>query len=105
MAADRNATVTDGNVTWEELTPVLVNRLPPPNGPQPTRVAGGGTFPAGRDVYLQLTYVNPQGETIASGAGILVNTNLNDAAALVAPTRAGLPVGCAAWLWPISRPR
>ncbi len=47
-----NATVTDGGVTWQELTPVLVNRLPAPNGPQPTRVASGGTFAAGRDVYL-----------------------------------------------------
>ena len=73
-----NATVTDGAVTWEELTPVLVNRLPAPNGPQPTRLAGGGTFAAGRDVYLQITYLNPQGESIASAPGILVNTNAND---------------------------
>jgi hypothetical protein len=85
-----NATVTDGAVTWEELTPVLVNRLPAPNSPQPTRIAGAGTFAAGRDVYLQMTYVNPQGESIASGAGILVNTASNDAARFTVPTLASL---------------
>ena len=85
-----NATVTDGGVTWEELTPVLVNRLPAPNGPQPTRLAGGGTFAAGRDVYLQITYLNPQGESIPSAAGILVNTNPNDAARFTVPTLATL---------------
>ena len=85
-----NATVTDGGVTWEELTPVLVNRLPAPNGPQPTRLAGGGTFAAGRDVYLQITYLNPLGESIPSAAGILVNTNPNDAARFTVPTLASL---------------
>ena len=48
-----NATVTDGGVTWQELTPVLVNRLPAPNSPQPGRAAGSGAFAAGRDVYLE----------------------------------------------------
>src|SRR6202453_3831059 len=85
-----NATVTDGGVTWQELTPVLVNRLPGPNSPQPTRVAGGGAFAAGRDVYLVMTYVNAQGESIASAAGVLVNTNLNDAVQFALPSLASL---------------
>ena len=85
-----NATVTDGGVTWEELTPVLVNRLPAPGGPQPARVSGGGAFAAGRDVYLQMTYVNAQGESIASTPGILVNTNLNDAAQFTVPALSSL---------------
>src|ERR1700722_5022216 len=85
-----NATVTDGGVTWEEQTPVLVNRLPAPNGPQPTRVASGGAFAAGRDVYLEMTYVNAQGESIASSPGILVNTNLNDAAQFTVPALSAL---------------
>jgi hypothetical protein len=85
-----NATVTDGTVTWQELTPVLVNRLPAPNGPQPIRVAGGGTFPAGRDVYLEITYVNAQGESIASAPGILVNTNVDDGIKFTAPALASL---------------
>src|SRR5271163_72506 len=85
-----NSTVTDGGVTWEELTPVLVNRLPAPNSPQAARVAGGGAFAAGRDVYLAITYVNAQGESIASAPGILVNTNLNDAAQFTVPTLSSL---------------
>jgi hypothetical protein len=85
-----NATVTDGGVTWEELTPVLVNRLPAPNSPQPARVPGGGAFPAGRDVYLAMTYVNAQGETVTSAAGVLVNTNLHDAVQFPVPALASL---------------
>jgi len=85
-----NATVTDGGVTWQELTPVLVNRLPAPNSPQPGRLEGGGAFAAGRDVYLQMTYVNTQGESIASAPGILVNTDLHDAAQFTVPALSGL---------------
>jgi hypothetical protein len=85
-----NATVTDGGVTWQELTPILVNRLPAPNGPQPIRVASGGAFAAGRDVYLEMTYLNVQGESIASAPGILVNTNLNDAAQFTVPALSSL---------------
>ena len=85
-----NATVTDGGVTWQEPTPILVNRLPAPNGPQPARLAGGGTFAAGRDVYLQMTYLNAQGESIASAPGILVNTNLHDAAQFTVPALSSL---------------
>ncbi len=69
---------------------MLVNRLPAPNSPQPTRVAGGGAFAAGRDVYLEMTYVNAQGESIASAPGILVNTNLNDAAQFTVPALSSL---------------
>src|SRR3984885_8849270 len=100
-----NSTVTDGGVTWEEQTPVLVNRLPAPNGPQPTRVASGGAFAAGRDVYLEMTYLNAQGESIASAPGILVNTNLNDAATFTVPalsTLAGWIRGLAAPYQPAS---
>lgn len=84
-------TVADGGVTWKESTPVLANRLPAPNSVSPTRDSGGGTFPAGRDVYLIVTYVNPQGETTPSGPGVLVNTNLNDAAQIVLPALSALP--------------
>jgi hypothetical protein len=85
-----NATVTDGGVTWQELTPVLVNRLPAPNSPQLTRVAGASTFTAGRDIYLEMTYLNAQGESIASAPGILVNTNLHDAAQFTVPALSSL---------------
>jgi hypothetical protein len=95
-----NATVTDGGVTWRESTPVLVNRLPAPNSPQPIRLAGGGSFGAGRDVYLEITYVNAQGESIASAPGILVNTNANDAAQFAVPGLAGL----AGWMQGLTSP-
>jgi len=95
-----NSTVTDGGVTWEEQTPVLVNRLPAPNGPQPTRVASGGAFAAGRDVYVEMTYVNAQGESIASAPGILVNTNLNDAATFTVPALSTL----AGWIRGLASP-
>ena len=85
-----DTTVADGSVTWQEQTPVLVNRLPAPNSPQPTRVAGAGALAAGRDVYLQMTYVNTQGESIASASGVLVNTDLNDAARFSVPALASL---------------
>jgi hypothetical protein len=95
-----NSTVTDGGVTWEEQTPVLVNRLPAPNGPQPTRMASGGAFAAGRDVYLEMTYVNAQGESIASTPSILVNTNLNDAATFTVPALSSL----AGWIRGLASP-
>ena len=85
------ATVADGGAIWKESTPVLANRLPAPNSAQVTRAAGGGNFPAGRDVYVALTHVNAQGETIPSGAAVLRNTNANDAVQLQLPALTGLP--------------
>ncbi len=85
-----SATVTDSGVTWQELTPVLVNRLPAPNGPQPVRVAAAAHLPPRRDVYLAMTFVNAQGESIASAPGILVNTHLHDAVNITAPALASL---------------
>ena len=85
-----NATVTDGGVTWEELTPVLVNRLPAPNWPQPNRVAGGGAFAAGRDVYLEMTYVNAQGESITSAPASWSIRISNDAAQFTVPALSSL---------------
>jgi hypothetical protein len=86
-----SSTVTDGTVIWQENTPVLANRLPAPNSVALTRDPGAGTFPAGRDIYVLITYVNAQGESTPSGPGILVNTNLNDAVQLTLPTVTSLP--------------
>ncbi|HEV2274438.1 MAG TPA: hypothetical protein VGR96_09745, partial [Acidobacteriaceae bacterium] len=85
------ATVADGGVIWKEMTPVLVNRLPAPNSPQVTRVSGAGTFAAGRDVYVVITYRNAQGESTPSGPGILVNTVVDDAVRFTVPALANLP--------------
>ena len=84
------ATVTDGSVIWKENTPVLVNRLPAPNSPEVTRDTGAGSFPAGRDVYVAIAYVNAQGETIASSPSILANTAANDAVEFTAPALSSL---------------
>jgi hypothetical protein len=84
------STVQDGTVVWQENTPVLVNRLPAPNPPSITRNSGGGAFAAGRDVYLVLTFVNQQGESIPSAPAILVDTAANDAVAASIPSLASL---------------
>lgn len=83
-------TVVDGTVTWKEQTPVLANRLPAPAIPVLIRVPGAGALPAGRDVYVQLTFVNAQGESIASLSGIVVNTVLNDEIQVAVPTLSSL---------------
>lgn len=83
--------IVDGTVRWQEYTMVLANRIPQPNAPILTRVPAGGTFPAGQDVYITITLLNPQGETIASIASVLVNTNLNDAVNVAIPALASFP--------------
>jgi hypothetical protein len=84
-------TIVDGTVTWQELTMVLANRIPQPSAPAITRNPGAGTFSAGQDVYIVITLLNPQGETIASIASVLVNTNLNDAVNVAIPALASFP--------------
>lgn len=84
-------TVNDGTAIWQEHTPVLANRLPAPDAPALTRVAGAGTFPASRDVYVVIAYTNQQGETIASVSSKIVNTVLNDEVQVAIPALAALP--------------
>lgn len=93
-------TVTDGSTSFQESTPVLVNRLPAPNAPSLTRIANGGTFAAGRDVYIVLTYLNQQGESLSSTPGILVDTATDDAVAIASPTFASL----AGWMRGLTGP-
>jgi hypothetical protein len=95
-----NGTVTDGSTAWEELTPVLVNRLPAPNTPGITRDSAGGTFPAGRDVYILITYINAQGESVPSGPAVLVDTVLDDAVHVAIPALASL----AGWIQGLTGP-
>jgi len=83
-------TIADGGVIWKEQTPVMANRLPVPNAPGLTRVASGGTLPAGDDVYVEITLVNAQGETIASLPAKLSSTALNDAIHVAIPSLAAL---------------
>ena len=83
--------VVDGTVHWQELTMVLANRIPQPDAPALTRDPGAGAFAAGQDVYIIITLLNPQGETIASIASVLVDTDLNDAVDVAIPALASFP--------------
>lgn len=82
--------ILDGSVLWKEQTPVLANRLPNPAAPLLTRVAAGGALPAGDDVYVQITFVNNQGESLASLSSVIVNTVLNDEIQVAIPALASL---------------
>lgn len=95
-----SGTVTDGTVTWTELTAVMANRLPPPAQPVLTRDPSGGTFAAGQDVYILLTFLNGMGESLTSLTRKLVNTNLNDAVQVAIPTLASL----AGWIRGLAAP-
>jgi hypothetical protein len=86
-----NGTVVDGTATWTELTAVMANRLPPPAAPSLTRDSGAGTFAAGRDVYILLTFLNGMGESLTSVTSVLVNTVSDDAVQVAVPTLASLP--------------
>lgn len=82
--------VMDGTVLWKEQTPVMANSIPAPNAPSLTRVSGVGTLPAGDDVYVEITLLNMQGETIASLPSKIVNTVLNDRIQVAIPALASL---------------
>lgn len=83
--------IVDGSAHWQESTMVLANRIPQAAVPLLTRDPGAGTFPAGQDVYIVITLLNGIGETIASVAAVLVNTNANDAVDVAIPALASFP--------------
>ena len=53
-----NAGGPNGQTEWEEWTPAFENLLPTPNttGARGRVIAGGGTIPAGKDIYVRLAY-------------------------------------------------
>ena len=61
------ARVTPGQLPTPTMAPII------------DRDPGAGTFPAGRDVYVRMTYVNNLGETPAGPASSVISTNANDA--------------------------
>lgn len=93
---NENGTVADGTVTWEEYTPVLANRIPAPgslkSGGTLTALtqSAGGSFSAGQDVYIVLTFVNQQGESIGSIPLKLTNTIASAKVAVTIPALASL---------------
>lgn len=75
------ATVTDGSCTWKETT-VHANTVIesiPATFYTTARVAGAGTYAAGRDVYIGVTINNGNGESVLSATTkAIANTAAND---------------------------
>jgi len=65
--SNNSARITGGQLPTPDVEPVI------------TRSAGGGTFAAGRDVYVLQTYTNALGETLPGPANSIVDTLLDDA--------------------------
>lgn len=65
--ATNTARVTSGMLPTPDVEPPL------------SRQSGGGTFVAGRDVYVLQTYTNHMGETLPGPANVILNTATNDA--------------------------
>jgi hypothetical protein len=82
------ATIDEGGAApkWQENTIVLAQSIPVPVLPTVNRSAGAGTFAAGRDVYIAVTLVNPQGETTPSPYFLYQSTVLNDRFVVTSPT-------------------
>jgi hypothetical protein len=73
-------TVTDGTATWKEVTAhaaTVIDSIPNTLFTV-TRIAGAGSYAAGRDVYIAVTISNGNGESLISAANIITNTVLND---------------------------
>jgi hypothetical protein len=82
-----NALVFDYHLQWRECTPFIGIAVPAPAQPTIARVAAGGTYAAGRDVYIKIALDNGSGETNIADqtAKVLVNTVLNDAVRVSRP--------------------
>lgn len=61
------ARITGGQLPTPDVEPVV------------TRSAGGGTFPASRDIYVLQTYKNALGETQPGPANSIIDSQLDDA--------------------------
>lgn len=82
-------TVADGSVVWAETTTVMAQTLaditPMKSVPTVTRNAGAGAFASGRDVYIAITMVNGNGETVPGPIFSFFNTAANDQFAVTSP--------------------
>jgi hypothetical protein len=91
-------TVIDGTVTWKEQTPVLANRLPAPlQASIALSSAASGIF-AAWDVYVILTFVNAQGESLSSVARMITTVLGSTAVVVTIPTLGSL----AGWIQGLS---
>ncbi len=74
------STVTDGTATWKEVTAHAGTAIDfiPNTFFTVTRVAGGGSYVTGRDVYIAVTINNGNGESLLSATNVITNTVAND---------------------------
>jgi hypothetical protein len=87
--ATEGETYNDGGVIWKEQTPVLANCLPPPAAPT-LALAGGGTIAAAQDVYVAITFLNNQGESLPSLSSKITTISASSSVNVTIPTLASL---------------
>lgn len=83
------STVNDNGIVWKELTMVLANRLPDPDAPA-LNLNVGGTFAAGLDVYVKITFDNSLGETTPSVASAVTTVAGGSSVVVLVPALASL---------------
>lgn len=84
------ATFADGTAVWEEYTAVLANRIPPP--PVFTlSLTSGGAWASNLDVYILMTLVNNQGESLPSAPVMITTISASTTVVVPVPALAGLP--------------
>lgn len=78
---------TNPQMTWKENTPTMGQFLDQLLTAAPAVVnnPAAGAFPAGRDVYIAITLVNGNGETVPGPIFSFLNTALNDQFAVPSP--------------------
>jgi hypothetical protein len=79
VPTNNSARITPGQLPTPDTEAVLV------------RDPGAGTFPAGRDVWIRLSYSNANGETPLGPSNSILNTNVTDAIAVTLDAVEGLP--------------
>lgn len=80
----------DGTAEWEEYTAVLANRIPPPPVFTLT-LAGAGAWASGLDVYVVMTLVNNQGESLPSAPVMITTIAAATTVVVPIPALASLP--------------
>src|ERR1700732_4108692 len=106
-------TVVDGTVTWKEQTPVMANRLPAPLPASLGLSSTASAIPAASDVYVVLTFINAQGESLSSVPRMITTVGTTTAVSVAIPTLASLagwiqglapayvPTGCNVYYWTV----
>jgi hypothetical protein len=83
-------TVNDGGAVWKEQTPVLANCIAPPPAPS-LSLAGSGTIATAKDVYIAISLLNEQGESLPSLTSVITTIAGSSSVLVQIPTLASLP--------------